>query len=587
MKLSTSDIIKTLEVLAKIPLYATLGVAANNLVYLSTQEGVRSLWSIDLESKKVKRLTVEPVHETAIPVATSPYTVFTRDVTKGKELHKVFYVDVRTGKEDLLADTPLMRIFGTAFNGSYVAFTGATAVDTAIYLAKMDGSWEKIVKLETLAFVTDVSSKYVVGFGNLRKNPKTYEILTLNLETNELKIYTPKEGSQNKLPRVLGETVLFESNFEGSNRLYLYNPESNVIEKVKFSYGDYDVYNPTEHDIYGWTPNGKIWAVGKKNGRSKLFIDGREVPTPTGTIHGVPTFVENKVFVAVSSLVQPPRILEVNLEHRVYKTIVDNDLPEELGKRIGEVKFVKYRSFDNLEIPMYIVESKIASKPGPGVVYVHGGPWAEVRDLWSIFIASLVTTGYHVLAPNFRGSTGYGDDFRILDIGDPGGGDLLDVVYARNWGVKNGIVDERKVAIMGYSYGGYMTLLAMGKHPGLWKCGVAGAGVANWEEMYGLSDDIFRKFIEVLFAGKKELFMKRSPITYVDKVSAPLCIIHPQNDTRTPLKPVLKYMGKLLELGKTFEAHIAPDMGHYIAKMDDAVKILLPALIFLERYLKK
>ena len=585
--LSISEIVKTLENLVRIPLYGTLGITANNLVYLSTQEGIRSLWSINLESKSVKRLTVKPVHEPVIPTATSPYIIFTRDVAKGKELHKVFYTDVRSGKEELLADTPLMRIFGIAFDGSKVAFTGATAEDTAIYLAKMDSTWEKLVKLEALALVTDVSDRYVVGFGNLRRDPKTYEIFILDLETNEFKVYTPKEGSQNKDPRILKETILFESNFEGVNRLYFYDPKNNTIEKVKFSYNDYDDFNPIEHDAYGWTIDGKVWAVGKRNGRSRLFVDGKEIPTPLGTIHGIPAFTKDRVFVAVSSLVQPPRILEIDLKNKKTEIIIDNVLPKELRERFGEVKFVKYKSFDGLEIPAYIVESKIATKPGPSAVYVHGGPWAEVRDLWSIFIASLVTSGYHVLAPNFRGSTGYGDDFRVLDIGDPGGGDLQDIVYIRSWAVKNGIADEKKVSIIGYSYGGYMTLLAMGKHPDLWRCGVAGASISDWEEMYGLSDDIFRKTIEILFAGKKDLFKERSPITYVDKVSGPLCIIHPQNDTRTPLKPILRYMNKLLELGKTFEAHIAPDMGHFIAKMDDAVKILLPALIFLERHLKK
>lgn len=131
-----------------------------------------------------------------------------------------------------------------------------------------------------------------------------------------------------------------------------------------------------------------------------------------------------------------------------------------------------------------------------------------------------------------------------------------------------------------------MAYLAMGKHPGLWKCGIAGAGIADWEEMYRLSDAVFKKAIEVLFDGKHELFRERSPITYVRNVKNPLCIIHPQNDTRTPLKPVLKYINSLLEFGKTFEAHIVPDMGHRILNMDDAIKILLPALLFLEKYLK-
>jgi dipeptidyl aminopeptidase/acylaminoacyl peptidase len=144
-----------------------------------------------------------------------------------------------------------------------------------------------------------------------------------------------------------------------------------------------------------------------------------------------------------------------------------------------------------------------------------------------------------------------------------------------------------RLFIMGYSYGGYMTLWAMASKPDLYECGVAGASVADWEEMYELSDAIFRFFIETLFAGSRELLRERSPISRVDGVKKPICIIHPQNDTRTPLKPVIRFMSLMLEKGKTFEAHIIPDMGHVVNTVDDAMKILLPAILFLNRCLRK
>ncbi len=162
----------------------------------------------------------------------------------------------------------------------------------------------------------------------------------------------------------------------------------------------------------------------------------------------------------------------------------------------------------------------------------------------------------------------------------------MDIVYARNYAIKIGSAKEDKIAIMGYSYGGFMTFLATVKHPELWRCGVAGAGITDWNEMYQLSDPLFKQFINMLFAGKKELWKDRSAINFANKLKAPLCILHPQNDSRTPLKPVLKYCMKLLENGKTFELHIVPDMGHMVIKMDDALKILFPAIIFLEKYMK-
>src|SRR6266487_156830 len=86
-----------------------------------------------------------------------------------------------------------------------------------------------------------------------------------------------------------------------------------------------------------------------------------------------------------------------------------------------------------------------------------------------------------------------------------------------------------------------MTLMALGKEPELFSCGVAGAPVADWKEMHEVSDALYRGFIEELFDKKLELLSDRSPITYVESVRRPVCIIAAQNDSRTPIKPVPRY----------------------------------------------
>ncbi len=584
MPIDLTRISRIIEAVIRIPGYALVGEASNKIIMLSSLEGEVSLWAMDYRGKELRRLTREPITDAARPDKDSPYVVFTRDVAKGMELEKLFMVDLVEGVEKPFAEMEPLRIFGFVHHGDTVVYVGATMQKLAIYEAEAGKRPREITTLRNIAFVTDFNDKYIVGSGPFKGDPRSTELFIIDRETNELKVYTPKEGSNNKFPVLVGDKLLFESNLSGENKLYLYSPADDTLEEVSFSYSDYLEYKPVEHGPYGALDDGRIWVVGKKNGRMKLFIDGRQVNTPDGTIHGYPVITRGRAYVALSNMVTPTRIYSIDLEEATQEIIVDNRMPEEIEQAIGGREFVKYRSFDGLEIPMYIAYTSLSPRPGPAIVYVHGGPWSEIMDVFSRMIISLVAAGYHVLAPNFRGSTGYGDGFRVLDIGDPGGGDLEDIVYAAKYGLEKCIAS--KVAVMGYSYGGYMTYMALGKKPEIWSAGVAGAGVVDWEEMYGLSDQAFKQFIEMLFAGKKELWKERSPITYVENVKAPLCIIHSQNDTRTPLKPVLRYMDKLLEHGKTFEAHIAPDMGHVITRMDDAVKILLPALIFLEKYLK-
>ncbi len=584
MRVRVSELIRLLETLVSIPTYTVLGASMGKVAYLSNTEGAMNVWIVDPKDGSKRRLTQKPVNGAAPLAPGSRHVVAIRDATKGMEQHEIICADILRGEETTPWDISPSRVLSIAFDGRRVAFSRVSGGNIAIGVAELEGEWWTLAETKRLVFVTDVNEKYMVGYGHLEGDPRTYELFMVNLDTGSFYTYTPKKGSRNKLPKLNDSTVVFESDFEGENKLYLLNIENKELKELVFEHDDYKRMNPVEHESYGWTPSGDVWVVGKRDGRSQLFINGRSIRTPKGTIHGFPAFINGNIYIAFSSLSTPPRIIEID-EKRGDRVLVGAELPRELEGFVRRVEFVKYVSRDNVEVPMYVVESSRAPKPGPGIVYVHGGPWSEVRDAWSVMIASLVAAGYHVLAPNFRGSTGYGEKYRLLDIGDPGGGDLDDVVNARKWGIENNVVLEDKIAIMGYSYGGFMTYLAMGVHPKLWRCGVAGAGVVDWREMYGLSDSAFREFIDILFDRNRNLWDDRSPIKYVEIVERPICIIHPQNDTRTPLKPVMRYMMKLLEKGKSFEAHIVPDMGHIIVRIEDAVNILLPALLFLAKHM--
>ena len=198
-----------------------------------------------------------------------------------------------------------------------------------------------------------------------------------------------------------------------------------------------------------------------------------------------------------------------------------------------------------------------------------------------MFAAALAAAGFHVVQPNYRGSVGYGVEWTEKLIGDPCGMELEDVIAAARWARESGLAS--RLYIMGYSYGGFMTLCALTRKPGVFDAGVAGASVTDWGLMYELSDPAFKSFIEMIFAGRKDLWKERSPITHVEKLKEPVILVHPQNDTRTPLKPVLRFIEKASDLGKKIEAYIAPDMGHAVNRVEDVVKILLPAIMFLAR----
>jgi dipeptidyl aminopeptidase/acylaminoacyl peptidase len=584
--LSYSEVASIIEEIVRLPTYAVIGIAGRQrLIYLSTQEGSSDLYSLDLETGERIRITSgERVLEAATHPDSSlfPYIV---DTTPGKELSTIIFADAHTGRKIPVDGFKPSRIVGLAFDGEKAAFSSVIEGGSGIWIARPGGTAELIHRVTSFIYVSSVRGDITAGAGWLTGDARSSELFFLNIPNRRFDVYTPRKGSTNSAPRIGEKGVLFESNYAGPQRLYVLDPGSMKLEPLKTSYRDHVRRRIVEHIYYDWMDRDRAWFLGKRDGRVYLYADGREIPLPPG-YSGSATYyrAKNTFILSRSSLRSPPSLISVELGGS-SRALASARTSSRIVRRIGRSYFVRIRSFDGLEIPTFVMESNVAPKPGPTVIYVHGGPWWEVADRWDTIISTLVASGYHVVAPNFRGSTGYGEEFRRLDIGDPGGGDLQDVVSTAKWAREVGLAS--KIAIFGYSYGGFMSVWATVREPDVWDAAVAGASVPDWEEMYELGDALFKQFALLLFDGKRELWKERSAINYAERLKAPICLIHPQNDTRTPLRPVLRYAQKLLELGKRFELHIIPDMGHYIADVKSAMEILLPGILFLNKTLSR
>jgi dipeptidyl aminopeptidase/acylaminoacyl peptidase len=136
------------------------------------------------------------------------------------------------------------------------------------------------------------------------------------------------------------------------------------------------------------------------------------------------------------------------------------------------------------------------------------------------------------------GSTGNGYDYMVRNIGDPGGADLLDIVSVAQSATKEGV--SKQLGVIGYGYGAYLACLSLTNFPDVFSCGVSIGGIADWLDVYRNSDVTFKHFIEMLFDGtpadKKTIMEERSVITNLERMKAPLCIIHPINDTGVPFE---------------------------------------------------
>ncbi|MEZ4523908.1 MAG: S9 family peptidase [Thermomicrobiales bacterium] len=221
------------------------------------------------------------------------------------------------------------------------------------------------------------------------------------------------------------------------------------------------------------------------------------------------------------------------------------------------------------------IQSWVIKPPGfnpdlkyPMILEIHGGPHGMYAEAFMHEFQLLAASGYVVLYTNPRGSSGYGEEFTRDSHKRWGDADMPDVMAAVDHVVAQGYVDESRMGVTGGSYGGYMTLWIIG-HSDRFKAAVTQRCVSNLYSFYGTSD-IGWTFIDYEFGGlpweNREHYMKYSPITYVDKMTTPLLIIHSEKDFRCPIEQGEQVFISLKRLGRDTEFVRFPDENHNLSR---------------------
>jgi dipeptidyl aminopeptidase/acylaminoacyl peptidase len=208
------------------------------------------------------------------------------------------------------------------------------------------------------------------------------------------------------------------------------------------------------------------------------------------------------------------------------------------------------------------------SKRYPMVVSVHGGPGAEEKPSWPepfFDLALLSHEGYFVLLPNPRGSFGAGEAFAAANFKEFGYGDFRDILAGVDYVVKTLPVDDHRVGIAGWSYGGYMTMWAVTR-TNRFRAAVAGAGIANWQSYYG-ENDIGQWMIPFFGASAyddPDVYARSSPITFIKNVKTPTLIVVGDRDGECPAPQSFEFWHALKTLGVETQLVVYPDEGHVI-----------------------
>jgi dipeptidyl aminopeptidase/acylaminoacyl peptidase len=270
------------------------------------------------------------------------------------------------------------------------------------------------------------------------------------------------------------------------------------------------------------------------------------------------------------------------LTHSALASLTPENFP---GSQI-----VHYKSFDGQIISafLYIPFNLKRDHSNPVVLYPHGGPTGQSVDSFNRTINALVSRGYIVIAPNPRGSTGYGMAFEKGNYQDLGNGDLKDDMAGIQFVLDTGYADSKKVGVTGGSYGGYTTLMAVGRYPQTFAVAVDLFGPLDWYSMMKNSDPLLQQYIVTLLGDpdkNRQVYENTSPSKYVANIKAPLLVLQGENDPRVPKEETDQVVDMLKKRGNVVDVHYYPAEGHGFAKRENQIDAIKRTIDWFEKYL--
>ncbi|MFM7533207.1 MAG: alpha/beta hydrolase family protein [Rubrivivax sp.] len=301
-----------------------------------------------------------------------------------------------------------------------------------------------------------------------------------------------------------------------------------------------------------------------------------------GTIEGVLKSTVNRlgvpqrgdspwVLVEAFSDRQPTLTLAFNRESRRF-TRLGAARPAIDLRAMGAADFVRIPARDGLEIPCYLTLPPGPKKTGlPMVVLVHGGPWVRGASWqWDAEVQFLASSGYAVLQPEFRGSTGFGDRHFRAGFKQWGLAMQDDLADCAKWAVDKGVADAKRIAIAGASYGGYATVMGLARHPEIFRCGVSWVGVTDPALLHSstwtdITRDAARHSLNVMLgdpAADAELLKQASALTHASRIRAPLILAYGRQDRRVDLVHGERLRDALRPHNREVEWVVYDDEGH-------------------------
>ena len=577
------------------------------IVYGSNASGRINLWLMNADGSGSHQLTHSDDSQFSATWDKNGSGLVYQQDRGGDEIYDLYFVPAAGGEPQNLTNTNQTTETGPRFSpdGKWIAFQTREKQAPYTNLALMDWSTHKVRQLtheqdpkkrswHTATWSPDGLFLYA-DRGDLNEDASIYRV---NVQSGEAVELTPHQG------KVLieatsispdGKTLLITSNEKGGfGNVALFDIASR--KKTWVTDTQWDASSGS------FSPDGSRFTYSlNADGRTSIhFVDAKtRKESPQSLPEGLnfeqgnpsPFSAQDKFLFVHQDSTHAPNLYVLAAGTGSPQQITHVESESLRSAVLPQSQIVHYRSFDGKLISAFLSVPFNLKRDGtnPLILLPHGGPAGQTVDSFSPRTIALVSRGYVVIAPNVRGSSGYGADFQRANYQDLGGGDLQDEVYAVKFVEATGYVDTKKVGITGGSYGGFMTLMAIGKTPAIWAAAVEEYGIIDWYTMLQHSSPALQEYEKSLLGDPikdREKYEATSPIKYLRDERAPLLVLQGENDIRVPREEAAQVVDILKKQGRTVDVVYYAQEGHGFQKREDQIDEITRMVDWFDRYLK-
>lgn len=533
--------------------------------------------------------------------------LFTKDIG-GNEFSQIYWYDMNTRTSEMLSDGAAVN-FGVNWSntGDKFAFTSSrrNTKDFDIYISDMKSPKSAVIKVDrgggywvATDWSPDDSKLIVIQYLSSTKSNsyildlKTKELTQINDDKTEAVFLV---SGWNKTGDKIYATTNLGTEF---NTLVQYDVKTKKIEYITK-----DIAWDVEEEAMNKSRTKSAFTI-NENGFSQLYLMDlatnkyeKVSDLPIGQIYSFKFHPSREELAMVLNTTETPGdVYSLDLITRKTKRWTTSEVGGLDTSLFPKPELINYETYDEIDgkkrsIPAFIYKPQNAKGPLPVMISIHGGPEGQHTPYFSSFDAYLANEmGIAVIAPNVRGSSGYGKTYLKLDNGFNRENSVKDIGKLLEWIEKKPEFDKDRIAVVGGSYGGYMVLSSMYNFNDKIKCGVDIVGISNFVTFLENTEEYRRDLRRSEYGDERDPEMREyllsiSPTNHIDEFKAPLFVIQGANDPRVPMSEAEQMVKSIRENNGTVWYMLAKDEGHGFRKKENRDRMTESVAMFLQENL--